>query len=68
MSPQADQSQLFVLRLWREDATEASPEYRGRVQHVLSGETHHFRTWTMLIEFLITQSEQVQAADDPNSI
>ena len=47
---------------------EEAPEYRGRVQHVLSGETHHFRTWAKLIEFLITQSEEVQAVDDPNSI
>ena len=66
MPPKADQSQLFVLRLWREDLSEESPEYRGRVQHVLSGETHHFRTWTTLIEFLITQSKAVQAVDDPN--
>ena len=68
MSPKADQSQLFVVRLWREDSWEESLEYRGRVQHVLSGETHHFRTWSTLIEFLITQSEEVQVVDDPNSI
>lgn len=64
MSPETDQSQLFVVRLWQENAQDDSVEYRGRVQHVLSGETRHFRTWTALVEFLITQIEQGQTFDE----
>jgi len=64
MSPETDQSHLFVVRLWKADRQNDAFEYRGRVQHVLSGETLHFRHWEMLIEFLLTQTEQIEEFDE----
>jgi hypothetical protein len=41
-------NQVFVLRLWRA----GSGEWRGRVQHVTSGETRYFRAWPGLVAHL----------------
>jgi hypothetical protein len=41
-------SQVFVLRLWRA----GSVEWRGRVQHITSGETRYFRAWPGLVAHL----------------
>ena len=41
-------TQLFTVRLWREDLGEGRSEWRGQVQHVSSGETRYFRDWQML--------------------
>ena len=45
-------SELFTVRLWREDRGEGRVEWRGKVQHVLSGETRYFRDWQVLLAFL----------------
>jgi hypothetical protein len=45
--PQAP-NQVFVVRLWRAGAA----EWRGRVQHVNSGETRYFRAWLDLVAHL----------------
>ena len=45
-------SELFTVRLWREDQGEGRVEWRGKVQHVLSGETRYFRDWQVLLAFL----------------
>jgi len=42
-------SQLFTVRVWREDLGEGRAEWRGKVQHVTSGEVRYFRDWPMLI-------------------
>jgi hypothetical protein len=44
------QSQLFTVRVWREDLGEGRAEWRGRIQHVLSGEARYFRDWSGLAE------------------
>ena len=46
-------SQLFLVRLWRDgdDATQAG--LRGRVQHIVSGTAQSFEEWPALIEFLL---------------
>ncbi len=44
-------SQLFTVRLWREQLSDHG-EWRGKVQHVMSGETRYFRDWETLIDFL----------------
>ena len=49
-SPQ--RSQLFTVRVWREDLGEGRSEWRGKVQHVLSGEARYFRERAMLITVL----------------
>jgi hypothetical protein len=45
-------SQLFMLRLWREDLGEGQLEWRGKVQHMASGEAYYFRDWSALIACL----------------
>jgi hypothetical protein len=56
-SSQQPPSHLFSLRLWQEDLGAGRMEWRGRLQHVLSGNTHHFREWNTLIELLLTMLE-----------
>jgi hypothetical protein len=46
------QSHLFTVRLWIEDLGDGRAEWRGQVQHVLSGETHYFREWETLLALL----------------
>jgi hypothetical protein len=41
-----------MLRLWQEDLGEGRVEWRGKVQHVTSGEAHYFRDWSKLIAAL----------------
>jgi hypothetical protein len=43
---------LFTVRLWPEELGDGGSEWRGRVQHVLSGEAHYFRDWPALVEAL----------------
>jgi len=40
---QQHHSHLFTVRLWLEELGDGRAEWRGQVQHVLSGETHYFR-------------------------
>jgi hypothetical protein len=47
--------EVFTLRVWSESVGEDQTEWRGRVQHVASGETRYFRTWDALVEFLVHQ-------------
>jgi len=49
---QQSQSHLFTVRLWREELGDKQTELRGRVQHVISGETLAFREWVVLLSFL----------------
>jgi hypothetical protein len=43
---------LFTLRVWPEALGEGRAEWRGKVQHVTSGETRYFRDWASLVAFL----------------
>ncbi|HSD82710.1 MAG TPA: hypothetical protein VLG46_02570 [Anaerolineae bacterium] len=45
-------AQLFMLRMWREELGEGRIEWRGKVQHVTSGEVRYFRDWPALIACL----------------
>ena len=68
-SRQQYQSHLFTVRLWLEDLGEGRAEWRGQVQHVLSGETHYFREWPMLIALvraMLPPAEADSAADALN--
>jgi len=62
MKPDQDtkspRSQLFSVRVWREEVAANQHEWRGKVQHVTSGEAYHFRTWPNLITHLLKHSEQ----------
>ena len=46
-------AQLFTVRLWAEELGDGQREWRGQVQHVISGETHYFREWPTLIAWLL---------------
>lgn len=48
----APQTQVFVVRLWPEDVGGGRTDWRGRVQHVTSGEARYFRDWATLEAFL----------------
>ena len=45
-------SQLFMLRLWQEDLGGGQTDFRGKVQHVSSGEVRYFRDWRTLEAFM----------------
>jgi len=47
--PKGPRSHLFTVRVWREDMGEGQWEWRGKVQHVGSGEAFYFREWQVLI-------------------
>ena len=40
----------FTVRIWLERVGAGKTEWRGRIQHALSGETHYFREWNSLID------------------
>ncbi len=43
---------LFTMRMWAEALGDGQIEWRGKVQHVLSGEARYFRDWDTLITYL----------------
>ena len=45
-------SHLFVLRIWQENLGEGHVEWRGKAQHMASGEAYYFREWSGLITCL----------------
>lgn len=42
-------SQLFTVRMWPEPLGDGQTEWRGKVDHVASGEGYPFRDWARLI-------------------
>jgi hypothetical protein len=53
MEQQQHSSHLFTLRLWHEELGGGDAEWRGKVQHVTSGEVRYFRDWPTLVAFLL---------------
>ena len=51
---------LFTVRLWVENTGSDSVEVRGRVQHVLSGDVHYFRSWPELTSFFEQMLQEVE--------
>lgn len=45
-------SQLFTLRFWSEDLGNGQSDWRGKVQHINSGEVVYFREWSVLEAFM----------------
>lgn len=50
-SPGRIESELFTLRIWH-SGLDGEREWRGRIEHVLSGEVYYFRNRQMLLEQL----------------
>jgi hypothetical protein len=51
-APPLRTSHLFTLRLWPEDLDSGQIDWRGKVQHVNSGEVRYFRDWPTLEVFV----------------
>ena len=65
MSPSLT-SHLFTVRVWREELGAGRVEWRGKVQHALSGEARYFREWAELIVFVrdqVSDTDQANQAD-----
>ena len=45
-------SHLFTLRMWLENLGNGQTDWRGKVQHVNSGEARYFRDWPTLEAFV----------------
>ncbi len=45
-------SHLFTLRLWPENMGGGQTDWRGKVQHVHSGEAQYFRDWPTMEAFV----------------
>jgi hypothetical protein len=60
-----DRSHLFIVRLWREDLGEGQLEWRGKVQHVLSGEVRYFRDWPTLTALLLAMLADSETNPNP---
>jgi len=56
-------SQLFMLRMWLEDLGSGQTDWRGKVQHVNSGEVRYFRDWATLEVFLDGQLRTTDPKD-----
>ena len=54
-------SHLFTVRLWAVELGNGQTEWRGQVQHVLSGEIHYFRDWPTLVLLLQTTLSPTEA-------
>lgn len=61
---QQHHSHLFTLRLWREELGNDQAEWRGKVQHVISAESHYFRDWPTLIVWLQAMLPAIEAQPD----
>jgi len=48
---------LFTLRAWVEDVGDGRSEIRGKIDHILTGETIYFREWSSLLVFLQRKAE-----------
>jgi len=48
-----ENSHLFTVRVWQEAVSHTEAEWRGRLQHVPSGQVYYFRSWNGLIAHLL---------------
>lgn len=58
-------SHLFTVRMWQEELGEGQSEWRGKVQHVQSGEVFYFRQWTALVATLEKMLAEFEAGSQP---
>jgi hypothetical protein len=48
-----EMSTLFLVRVWRGDVSQGQQAWRGKVQHAVSGESHHFDDWAEMLAWLV---------------
>ena len=58
---------LFLVRLWVEENGGEQPEWRGKVQQVVSGEAHDFHNTTMLVDLLRTMASPPSVGRDADN-
>lgn len=46
------QPHVFTLRMWPEEVGDGRVDWRGKIQHLNSGEVRYFRDWAALEAFL----------------
>jgi hypothetical protein len=60
-------SHLFTVRLWFEPLGNGQTEWRGKVQHLPSGETQYIRDWPALQTFLGRRLQPLDVERDPTA-
>jgi hypothetical protein len=61
-----DREELFTMRLWKESLDQTHMEWRGKIQHVGSGQVAYFRDWSKMVDFIsaalpnLPQSDRVE--------
>ena len=60
-------SHLFTVRLWAEDLGDGQIEWRGKLQHVTSGQARYFRDWPVLIALLQAMLPNTTANSNSNN-
>lgn len=53
-------SQLFTVRVWKEEVSNGQIEWRGKVQLVNSGDVRYFRDWDALVPLLLAMLSESQ--------
>jgi heme-degrading monooxygenase HmoA len=56
---------LFTVRVWLEELGAGQAEWRGEVQHVVSGETRYFRDWPALVASMQAMLPEQGGGDGP---
>jgi len=46
------QAQTFTLRIWVMNQKDATLEWRGRIQHIQSGEVQYCQSWDVFITYV----------------
>ena len=65
--PRPAPSQLFALRLWQAELGQDQTEWRGQLQHVVSGQTRYFRDWpTLTVQLVELLAETASPPADAN--
>ena len=59
---------MFLLRVWADQGSDGEIVWRGRVQQIVSGETHSFETWSLLIKLLLTMLLATEATRDERAL
>ncbi len=62
---QQHNSHLFTVRVWQEELGNGQTEWRGKVQHVHSGEVRYFREWPVLVSALLKMLSEPDSDPDP---
>ena len=55
------QAQTFTLRIWVTNQKDATLEWRGRIQHIQSGEVQYCQNWDTFIAYVekvLTESQE----------